>query len=183
MIRLREVVYVCAAATVFGSVPARACHVQIHYTKAQINAAHIALYEHELKLQDKNPTGFDRAHPLLGALLANQGVYGNLVQQFESHPQQFEQQNPFLSKVLEGDTLYQEKHPLASAVLSKPVNLISSQQGGQGNPDIGGSGSLGDPDVASVPEPSTGLLMLFALIAGAMLAASRRAVNCLRPLT
>jgi len=173
-----------AAVTVWGSVPAEACHVQIHYTKSEIDAAHIALYEHEEKLQDNNPTGFDQKHPLLGQLLSNQEVHDNLLQQFESHPKHFEHQYPFLWKVLDGDRLDHEKHPFAPPISPSPVNIVPITEDSQGNPGDpgihGGSKPGGGPSVGSVPEPSTGVLMLSALIAGLLGAASRRAVSHFR---
>jgi hypothetical protein len=179
---LRIIVWILAIVSNWVSAPAEACSVQIHFSKSQIEAAHIALYEREEKLWDQNPAPFDLKHPLLGELLSNQGVYDNLLQNWESHPVRFEHQNSFLWRVLDGDMLYHEKHPFEPAISPSTGNVLPLEVSGQGNPGNpqGVQKPSGGSDIASVPEPSAGVLMLSAPIAGLLGAASRRIVGRLR---
>jgi len=180
----RDMVLMIAVGTVWVNVAAKACHVTIHYTKAEIDEAHIRLYEHEERLMDKNPAGFDQKYPLLDQMLSNHGVYLNLLQGFESHRKVFEHQNPFLWRVLDGDMLYHEKHPFAPPISPTPVSGNPFDKGGPGTPGIpGGPGPSPDFGGGSVPEPPAGILMFSALIAGLLGAAARQTVRRIRRLS
>src|SRR5271156_4163952 len=111
MLRMREIVGLAAIVAICGGIPAEACHTDVHYTKTQIDDARIRLYEHEDRLWDKDPAGFEQKAPLVGQLLSSQQVYEDLLQDFEAHPKRFEHQYPFLWRVLDGDILFHEKHP------------------------------------------------------------------------
>jgi hypothetical protein len=184
MLRLREMVSIVTALTVWSSVPTEAGSVQIHHSESEIEAANIALYEREVGLRDEHPARFDHKHPLLGQLLSNQAVYEHLLQKFESHPKRFEHYHPFLWRVLDGDWLYHEKHPFEPPISPPPVDIPPIKENGRGDPGNPGKNGVpvsgGGPDVASVPEPSTGVLMLSALVAGVLGAVSRRAISHFR---
>jgi hypothetical protein len=152
-----------------------ACHVTIHYTKAQIEAADLRLYERDLSAWNRNPTTFDEKKPAIRELLGSQQVYENDLAERNSHPVKFEYEHSYLSKVLEGDVLYHEKHPNLPPLLLLPPGVVdapdpnqpthSSEPGGGGTPPPTSSGQPG-VGAASVPEPSSGVLILTPTILG-----------------
>jgi hypothetical protein len=162
-----------AAAVLLTSERTSACCVQVHYTKAQVEAADIRLYERDVKTRGQNVTIFDQKHPLLGQVLGSEQVYEQELSDWKKHPGLFELEHPYLTRVLEGDKLYHEKHPYAPAIEptasyepGSPENSVPTQPGG-GNPDDNLHG-------ASVPEPGSGVLMLVAALAG-LIATGHRA--------
>jgi MYXO-CTERM domain-containing protein len=155
----------------------KACPVVVHYSKAQIEAADLRLYERDVHTRDLDITRFDQKHPLIGQVLGNQQFYEQELHAWQSHPAVFDHEHPGLSRVLEGDMLYHKKHPYEPPTLTVPPEV--SQPGNCGGCVPSGPGQPGDsnPDTgiqtASVPEPATGVLALTALIVG-LVAARRR---------
>ena len=156
---------------------ARACHVTVHYTKAEIEAADLRLYERDVKTRDLDVTGFDLKHALLGQLLGNQQVYEQDLADWKLHPKQFEHEHAALSRVLIGDMLYHHKYPSDPPAVTIPPQFLYPVDPGGTIPvvptDPGGGNS--DPDIhpLSIPEPGTGVLGLTALVAGTLAAICR----------
>jgi hypothetical protein len=166
-----------AAAVFLTCARTNACHVAVHYSKAQIEAADIRLYERDVHTRDLDITRFDQKHHLLGQVLGSQQFFEQEWHDWKSHPGLFNHEHPGLSRILEGDMLYHKKHPIEPSTSTiapsalHPGNpgvpvLPATEQPGGGNPDSG-------THMASVPEPSSGVLALTALIGG-LYAAFRR---------
>jgi hypothetical protein len=166
-----------AAAVLLICAPTKACHVAVHYSKAQIDAADIRLYERDVRTRDRDITLFDQRHPLLGQVLGNQQVYERELHDWKSHPGLFDREHPGLSRVLEGDMLYHKKHPFESPTLIVPPELLQPGSTSDTVRPPSGSAGAGNTDsgivTASVPEPASGVLAFTALIAG-LVAATRR---------
>jgi len=173
------------AAIVFSTcVQARACHVSIHYTKAEIDAANIRLYERDVYERDRDITGFDQRHGMLGEVLGNQQFFEQELQAWKSHPGQFEQEHHNLWRVIDGETLYDRRHGIEPSVVVAPTATL--HPGGSGGsiptPDgqPGGGGGSGPPvQPSAVPEPSSVVLGFTALIVG-LLAWARRSRPLIR---
>ncbi len=178
---LRKVIWIIPTVAILGSATAAASSIHFHEGDPQIEAAHITLYEREVQLRDQNPAQFDQQHPLLGQMLSNEAVYESLLQKLESHPARFEHRHPFLWRILDGDRLYHERYPFETGISHSAVNILSRDDFGQENSGTlgnhGVSGANGGPSGTSVPEPSAGFLMLSALAACLLGAASQRVVN------
>jgi hypothetical protein len=170
-----------AAAVFLTCARTKACHVVVHYSKAQIEAADLRLYERDVHTRDLDITRFDQKHPLIGQVLGNQQFYEQELHAWQSHPGRFDHEHPGLSRVLEGDMLYHKKHPYEPPSLTVPPEL--SQPGnssgcvplGPGQP--GGSNPDTGTHLASVPEPASGILALTALIVGVVVARRRSRSN------
>ena len=152
-------------------VQTRACHVQIHYTKAEIDAAEIRRYESDMRERDRDITGFDARHGLLGEVLGSQQIFEQELQAWKSHTDQFELEHPSLWRVIEGDLLFHKKHPFDPSVVVVPSGLL--HPGDPSDPVITPAGlpgrrKPGFPPIhpAVVPEPSSGVLGLMALTIG-----------------
>ena len=174
---------VWSVAIVFlACVPARACHVTIVYTKAEIEAANIRLYERDVHDRDRDITGFDQRRGMLGEVLGNQQFYEQELQAWKSHPERFEHEHRSLWRVIEGERLYDKRHGIEPSIAVIPTGLVHSGGTGgsiptpDGQPVGGGSGVPVHP--SAVPEPSSGVLGLTALIGGLFVWIARR-----RPLT
>ncbi len=154
-----------------------ACHVPVHYTKAEIEAADVRLYERDVHSRDLDITRFDHKHPLIGQVLGSQQFYEQELHDWKSHPGLFDHKHPGLSRVLEGDMLYHEKHPFDSPSLTGvPPSCHTGNPGGTvptlpGQP--GGAHPDSGIDTASVPEPASGVLAVAALIVGVFVAVRR----------
>jgi hypothetical protein len=148
----------------------RACHTEIHYTKAQIQAAEIKLYEHAV---------------IKNVALGNEQTLQQLLAERSLHPRLFAAEHPELLKELKGDMLYHKKHPFSSPiVLTAPITPVTSSPSvPRVPPDIVPPGSpAGSPpgsepptssgqlSGASVPEPSSGLLGLTGVVIGLLFA-------------
>jgi hypothetical protein len=174
-----------AAAVFLTCAPTNACHVAVHYSKAQIQAADIRLYERDVHTRDLDITRFDQKHHLLGEVLGNQQIFERELHDWKSHPGLFDHEHPGLSRVLEGDMLYHKKHPIEPSTLTIGPSVLhpgypgvtvlpGEDKPGGGNPDSG-------THTASVPEPSASVLALTALIVGLCAAFRRsRLSTCLR---
>jgi hypothetical protein len=165
-----------APLAVFASVNAEACHSEIHYTKAQIDAADLRLYEHDVKMRDLNTGKFDLLHAPVGTLLGSEQVYEKEWDERKKHPGLFAREHHHLWRILEGDHLYHEKHPYTSPQeLGPPSSIpVGPEVPGPTGPVGPGPGKPGNTILpASVPEPASGALMLVATAVG-LVAASRR---------
>ena len=170
-------------AIVFSTyVQAKACHVSIHYTKAEIEAANIKLYEHDVYERDRDITGFDQRHGMLGEVLGNQQFFEQELQAWKSHPGRFEQEHHNLWRVIDGERLFDKKHGIVPTVVVVPTGPVHSGDAGgpiptpDGQPGGGGSGPPIQP--SAVPEPSSGVLGFTALLVGLFAWFARK-----RPLT
>jgi hypothetical protein len=165
-------------------------------TKAEVRAARILLYEHEMSVFDKDPTRFDEHHPVLGRILASEQGFDAFLAK-HTFPRLLCKHTPFLWRVIDGDILYHRLHPFAvptSGSESGPTPPGGSTSdgtppggtgttpdgGGPGGHDPGsggGSGGGSGPTIrpASVPEPSSGILMVSGVTL-ALIAAFRRRI-------
>ena len=160
-------------------VQARACEVTIHYTKAEIEAANIRLYERDVYERDRDITGFDQRRPMLGEVLGNQQFYEQELQAWKAHPVRFKHEHHSLWRVVDGERLYDKRHGIEPLVAVVPNGLLHSG-GSNPTPDgqPGGGGSGIPVHASAVPEPSSGVLGLTALIVGLLAWVGRT-----RPLT
>jgi MYXO-CTERM domain-containing protein len=174
-----------AAAVFLTCARAKACHVAVRYSEAQIEAADIRLYERDVHTRDLDITRFDHKHPLIGQVLGNQQFFEQELHDWKSHPGLFDREHPGLARVLEGEMLFQKKHPFEPSISTIPLGpLYPGNHGGAFPPGPGQPGD-GNSDAvihtASVPEPTSGILALAALIAGLFAAMRRsRSNHCLR---
>jgi PEP-CTERM motif len=160
----------------------------VHYTKAEVRAERIVLYEHEMGLYNRDPALFDEQHPVLGRILASEEGFDAFLAK-HTFPRLLCKHTPFLWRVIDGDILYHRLHPFAKppsvpdTVLTPPGgNTADNTPPGGGDPggrDPGGGGPGGGsgPTIhpASVPEPSS--LVLLATAGGlALVAAVRRRI-------
>ncbi len=158
-----------------------ACHVAVHYSKAQIETADIRFYERNVHTRDLDTALFDHEHVLIGHALGDQQYYEQELHKWEAHPGLFAQEHLCLSRVLEGDMLYHERHPIEPATVTIPaVQLPPGTAGGtipQGPGQPGGGNAGSGINTASVPEPASGVLALTALIVGLFAAIRRSRFN------
>ena len=183
MRRLRKIVWIVPTVSIWVCAPAEACSVQIHYSKSQIEAAHIAAVRARRETLGSGipPHSIGSIRSWVNCSRIKESMTTSS-QNWDSHPDRFEHQHSFVWRVLDGDMLYHEKHPFGPAISPSTANILPLEVGGQGNPGNlhGVPQPSGGSAIASVPEPSAGVLMLSALIAGLLGAASRRIVGRLR---
>jgi hypothetical protein len=165
-----------AAVACFTCTHVNACHVTIHYTKAQIEAAHVRLYEQDVRVQALDPTNFDLKHPQIGQMLSSQQYYEQELLAWKSKPERFEHENPALWHVLDGDMLFHKRHPFQPSIISVPTGWLPP--GNPGAMPTGGGqpgGGIFDPGIqpAGVPEPSSVILGLTAVIMSVVAVISR----------
>jgi PEP-CTERM motif len=160
---------------------ARAGSIHSPFTKAQAKDARIALYEHEMALRDANPTAFDHKHSLLGQVLSSEAGYDRFLAEHPFHHGLLCEHDPFLWRVVEGDNLYHKLHPFSEpppATFIVPTVTIDSLPGGgtptDGPPGGGGQNPGGPVQIASVPEPSSWMLMLSGAVLTLLAFARRR---------
>ena len=163
----------------------RASAGSVNYTKAEVQAARILLYEHEMGVYNRDPTRFDEHHPVLGRILASEAGYDAFLAK-HTFPRLLCVHTPFLWRVIDGDILYHKLHPFAkppSVPDTAPAPPAGDSPdveppGGNGGPAGGGGpggGSGGTIHQASVPEPSS--FVILATGCGlALLAAIRRRI-------
>ena len=135
-------------------------------TKAEDQAARIHLYEHEMTLWSRDPSGFDHKYPTLGKVLASEQGFDDFLAE-RTFPRLLCVHTPFLWRVVDGDILYHELHPWQiptvdpgggpSFTAGDPPGGGSPAGDGPGTQDPGGSGGPGGGTVQvnSVPEPSS----------------------------
>ena len=173
---------------------ARAGSVDIHLSKAGVEAARIRLYEHEMNLRAQDPASFDRKHPVLGKLLTGEKGLDDFLRQRTFHHGLLCVHTPFIWRVVDGDILYHKKHPFGSLPLipgggpafnvDNGPGASASAGGGSGAHGTGGSGDTFHP--SSVPEPSAWVLMASGLVLALVAFARRRGYRLLathRPVT
>jgi hypothetical protein len=150
--------------------------VYLGHTKAEVEAARVRLYEHEMDVRDRNPVAFDHKHPVLGKVLASEQGLDEFLSKHTFH-KLWCQNTPFLWRVVYGDVLYHKIHPFVTApgvphsfpdlhTDFPPVDIHT----------IGPPGDPGGGDHANaVPEPSSWVLMASGLTF-AIVAATRRCI-------
>ncbi len=121
-----------------------------------------------VQARDLDTTRFDHEHRLIGHALGNQQYYEQELHKWEAHPGLFAQEHLCLSRVLEGDMLYHERYPVQPSTATLPQEVSSlGNSGGAVPPSLEPPGDS-HPDtgipIASVPEPSSGILAVAALI-------------------
>ena len=170
-----------AAALFLLCARAKACHVAVHYSKAEIEAADIRLYKRDVQNRDLDTTRFDEKHPLLGEVLGNQQVFEQEFHDWKSHPYLFNREHPGLSRVLEGDMLYHKKHPFEPSTVTIPVEVLNPTHTGGPVPPGSVQPAGGSPGngihAGSVPEPASGVMALTALVVGLAAAVKRSRSN------
>jgi PEP-CTERM motif len=155
---------------------ASAGSVHLGITKAEVQAARVRLYEHEMHLRDQAPNAFDHKHPLLGKVLASEKGLDEFLTD-HTFSKLLCVHTPFLWRVVYGDILYHRMHPF---VTTQPIpdSLPPSHHGAL--PSEGGSpghdqGPGGLISSASVPEPSS-WVMMSAGLAFVLLTLARRRI-------
>ena len=131
-----------------------------------------------VKERDLDTTRFDHEHRLIGHALGNQQYYEQELHKWELHPGLFAQYHLCLSRVLEGDMLYHEGHPVQPSTSTLPQEVISlGNSVGADPPSPGPPGNI-HPDtgipIASIPEPASGILAVAALIVSLCAGIQRR---------
>jgi hypothetical protein len=148
--------------------------VHLGSTKAEVEAARVRLYEHEMDMRDRNPAAFDHNHPLLGKVLASEQGLDEFLSKHTFH-KLWCKNTPFLWRVVYGDVLYHKIHPFVSA----PGDPDSLPDLHTDFPPVenNNNGPPGDPGGGihpnAVPEPSSWVLMASGLTL-AIAAATRR---------
>jgi hypothetical protein len=157
---------------------ASAGSVHVNYTKAEVQAARIKLYEHEMALRDADPTRFDQHRPVLGRILASEQGFDSFLAK-HTFPRLLCVHTPFIWRVVDGDILYHKIHPFAEPPsvpdLGPPFpggETSDNIPPGSGGPP-GGGGSGTTVHVASVPEPSSWVILATGVTL-ALIAALRR---------
>jgi len=164
---------------------ARAGSVTLHDSgqmKAEVVAARIRLYEHEMNLRADNPAAFDHKFPVLGRVLANEQGYDAFLNEHR-FAKLLCVHTPFLWRVVAGDIFYHRLHPWSTSAQGPDGAQVVNGDGWPGGPDPSGPGSQGrnaggsggsiHPN--SVPEPSSWVLAASALVL-ALLALIRRRI-------
>jgi hypothetical protein len=131
------------------------CEPNMHEHEA---AGDVRYYDRVLGMYDHDPRCLEDAHPFYARLLADPSDMDVLIDRLESHERRFEYWHPSLTRFLEG---------YIDSDLCLPVGDPPAP-GGNSRDDGSGVGAN------SVPEPSTGVLMISSLIIGLL---------CLRPQT
>jgi hypothetical protein len=183
--------FVCALLTVIDR-PATAGGIHIRYgpdAPERMEAANVAYYEGVLHLEHNHPIAFALDHPFYTKMFDNPVMIDRLEMRWEAHEQRFEYWHDCLWKVLDG---YRAEHHGLSSTSPIPPGIPRNL--GEVGADSGTGSLLGGTDARgnnlgispagvpgggvvalSVPEPSSGLLMLLGLAAaGAWVIARHR---------
>jgi PEP-CTERM motif len=167
------------ALIVLSNESASAGSVQLGVSKAEVQAARVRLYEHEMHLRDENPAAFDHKYHLLGKILASEQGYDAFLNE-HTFSKLLCVHTPFLWRVVDGDILYHRIHPFAAGLADHtnpgPHAYSLSEEGGTHRENAAGSGGPFSPH--AVPEPSSWVLMASGL-ALALLALARRRIYLL----
>ncbi len=185
MPRLVSAGLLAMALFVLSNEDARAGSVRV--TKAEDETARIRLYEHEVNLRAENPLAFDQKHPTLGMVLASEQGYDEFLAE-RTFPRLLCVHTPFLWRVVAGDIFYHRLHPWPEPPIASGTGPGLSAGdlpggnpaggGGSGNNAPGGSGGSGGGTFssASVPEPSS-FVLLASGVTLALIAALRRRMS------
>jgi hypothetical protein len=174
----RMTVLIVALALVMCT-PTWACHETIHFTKAEIEGANIRLYERDVSERDRNLTGFDQKHGMVSAVLGSQQIYAQDLEAWRLHPDRFGHEHHGLWRVIDGDMLFHKKHPYQQPIPPVPPGWLPRGGGGPAPPGSPSGGGPGSPvhSYGTVPEPSSGVLGITAIVVGLLAAVCRRAAG------
>ena len=187
--RIASLSFACALLTVIGR-PATAGGIHIRYgpdAPEKMAAANVRYYEGVLNLEHNHPIAFALDHPFYTKMFDDPAMIDRLEMRWEAHEQRFEYWHDCLWKVLDG---YRAEHYGLSSTSPIPTGIplkfgeigfdsgSGSPFGGTdsrgNNPGIGPAGVPGGGIATlSVPEPSSGLLMVLGLTVAATWAIAR----------
>ncbi len=170
--------------------PATAGGIHIRYgpdAPEKMAAANVVYYEGVLNLEHNHPIAFALDHPFYTKMFDDPAMIDRLELRWEAHEQRFEYWHDCLWKVLDGYRA--EHHGLASAspipagmplkfgeigADSGSGSLFGGTDARGNNPGISPAGAPGGRiAILSVPEPSSGLLMVLGLTVAAVWAIAR----------
>ena len=89
---------------------ASAGSVHVGVSKAEVQAARVRLYEHEMHVRAEDPKAFDQKYHLLGKVLASEQGYNEFLKE-HMFSKLLCVHTPFLWRVVDGDILYHKIHP------------------------------------------------------------------------
>ncbi len=133
----------------------------------KMEESNIRYYEGVVQLEHKHPLEFEHEHPFYAKMFHDPVMLDKLVARWEAHPQRFEYWHNCLWKVLDG---YVATHPSLPAQLG-PSPIEVGPGGVSYRVPPGGGGVT----PSSVPEPSSGLMIVLALLTVGSWLAYRRA--------
>jgi PEP-CTERM motif len=164
------------APIVLLNVDASAGSVHVGFTKPEVEAARVRLYEHEMHLRDERPTAFDHKHPVLGKVLASEQGLDEFLKD-HTFSKLWCVHTPFHWRVVYGDILYHRIHPFVTTqpfpeILTAPQQVGLPWEGGSDSHNLDPGGVI---HLAAVPEPSSWVMMTAGLVF-ALLALVRRRI-------
>lgn len=181
---------------VLAAAPAEAGSIVLSHgidVPPRVEATNVALYLRDVARRDLAPEAFDDHHPPIGRILSEPTFYEETLSQWEAHPRGFEHEHRELWRVLDGDMLWHERHGGHTVGLTHQESQDLPGQGLLSGPGSDGAASTispikpprgGEPPaiapqgqgsgVPSVPEPSTGILMVLGVFATIFAAALHR---------
>jgi hypothetical protein len=130
-----------------------------------------------MHLYHRHPRWFEHEHPFFTEMFNNPEMMDRLVARWEGHERRFEYWHNSLWRVLDAYAIrHDDPLPQIPIVRLSASNAVSEAQGNGpgGGGGARGSGSGGNISGASVPEPSTGILVVSGLVAGLVGFAWRR---------
>ena len=154
---------------------ARACHETVHYTKAQVDAANIRLYERNVsraraisRVSTGNMGGSARCSGA-SSTTSRSWTTGNHIRSDSNAS------TTASARMIDGDRLFHKKHPFDPTISGVPLSLLdpSVSVPTRPGPHHGGDPSRPADPTYAVPEPSTGVLGFTAVVVG-IFAAMRR---------
>jgi hypothetical protein len=191
--RISSLAVACALIAVVDR-PATAGGIHILYgpdAPEKMAASNLLYYQGVLNLEHNHPIAFALDHPFYTKMFDDPVMIDRLVTRWEAHEERFEYWHDCLWKVLDG---YMAKHHGLSSTSPIPTEFplnfgaIGVENGGGSlvggadarelNPAIGPGGTPGGGiQIFSVPEPSSGVLMVLGLtVAAACVIARHRRV-------
>jgi hypothetical protein len=187
--RIASLAVACALLAVVEP-PATAGGIHIRYgpdAPEKMAVSNIAYYQGVLNLEHNHPIAFALDHPFYTKMFDDPAMIDRLVLRWEAHEQRFEYWHDCLWKVLDG---YMAKHH--GLFSTHPVETGSFLSFGTIGVDNGGGSFVGGADarginpanapggtpgggiqILSVPEPSSGVLMVLGLTVAVVCAIAR----------